>query len=140
MALQTTLAIIKPDAVARKLSGEILKQIEAGGLTPKAIRLLRLTRAQAEAFYAVHKARPFFNDLCSYMTSGPIIALALEADNAIERWRDLMGATDPKQASAGTIRKQFGIDVEKNSTHGSDAPETAAKEVAFFFSRLEIAP
>jgi|SRR6516225_12491555 nucleoside-diphosphate kinase len=140
MALQTTLAIIKPDAVTRKLSGDILKQIEAGGLRPRAIRLLHLTRAQAEAFYAVHKARPFFNDLCSYMTSGPIIVLALEADSAIERWRGLMGATDPKQAAAGTIRMQFGIDVEKNATHGSDAPETAAKELAFFFSQLEIAP
>jgi nucleoside-diphosphate kinase len=139
MAVQRTLAIIKPDAVARRLSGEILKQIEAVGLTPRAIRFIRLTQAQAESFYAVHKARPFFNDLCNYMTSGPVIVLALEAENAIQRWRDLMGATDPKKAADGTIRKQFGIDVEKNSTHGSDALETAAYEIAFFFSQLEIA-
>jgi nucleoside-diphosphate kinase len=139
MAVQRTWAIIKPDAVARRLSGEILKQIEAVGLTPRAIRFIRLTQAQAESFYAVHKARPFFNDLCNYMTSGPVIVLALEAENAIQRWRDLMGATDPKKAADGTIRKQFGIDVEKNSTHGSDALETAAYEIAFFFSQLEIA-
>src|SRR5271165_340690 len=138
MAAQRTLAIIKPDAVARKLAGDILKQIETSGLIPRAMRLIHLTREQAESFYAIHKARPFFRDLCEYMTSGPVVVIALEAENAIQRWRDLMGATDPKKAAQGTIRQQFGIDVEKNSTHGSDAPETAANEIAFFFSGLEI--
>src|SRR5712692_6625870 len=105
MAIQRTLAIIKPDAVARKLAGDILKQIEASALTPRAIRLMHLTRAQAESFYDVHKAKPFFDDLCNYMTSGPVVVIALEAEDAIQRWRDLMGATDPKKAAEGTIRK-----------------------------------
>jgi nucleoside-diphosphate kinase len=136
--MQRTLAIFKPDAVKRKLAGDILKQIEAAGLRPCAIRLMRLTRAQAELFYDVHKARPFFSSLCDYMSSGPIVVAALEGERAIERWRELMGATDPAKAAPGTIRKQFGVNVEQNATHGSDAPETAAREIAFFFSALDI--
>jgi nucleoside-diphosphate kinase len=138
MALERTLAIIKPDAVARGLSGDIIKRIEAAGLRLQGMRLIRLGRAQAEAFYEVHKARPFYGSLCDYMSSGPVVVMALESEGAIAKWRDLMGATDPAKAAPGTIRKDFGIDVEKNATHGSDAPETAANELAFFFNRLEI--
>jgi nucleoside-diphosphate kinase len=137
MALERTLAIIKPDAVARGLSGDIIKRIEAAGLKLRGMRLIRLGRAQAEAFYEVHKARPFFGSLCDYMSSGPVVVMALEAEGAIMKWRELMGATDPAKAAPGTIRKDFGMDVEKNATHGSDAPETAANELAFFFSRLD---
>ncbi len=139
MAIERTLAIIKPDAFARGLTGDIIKRIEASGLKLRAMRLVRLARAQAEAFYEVHRARPFYGSLCEYMSSGPVVVMALEADGAIVKWRELMGATDPAKAAAGTIRKDFGIDVEKNATHGSDAPETAAREVAFFFSSLELA-
>jgi nucleoside-diphosphate kinase len=138
MAIERTLAIIKPDAVERGLSGDITKRIEGAGLKIRAMRLLRLTRTQAEAFYEVHKARPFFVSLCEYMSSGPVVVMVLEADGAIAQWRDLMGATDPAKAAPGTIRKEFGLDVEKNATHGSDAPDTAAREVAFFFSSLDI--
>ncbi|HZO83131.1 MAG TPA: nucleoside-diphosphate kinase [Candidatus Binataceae bacterium] len=138
MALERTLAIIKPDAVARGLTGDILKRIEGRGLKLRAMRLMRLTRAQAESFYEVHKARPFYSSLCEYMSSGPVVVAVLEADGAIARWRELMGATDPAKAAAGTIRKDFGQNVEQNAVHGSDAPETAAREVAFFFSGLDI--
>jgi nucleoside-diphosphate kinase len=138
MAIERTLAIIKPDAVGRGLSGDIIKRIEGAGLRLRALRLIRLGRAQAEAFYEVHKVRPFYRSLCEYMSSGPVVVMALEADGAIAKWRDLMGATDPAKAAPGTIRKEFGMDVEKNATHGSDAPETAAREVAFFFSSLNI--
>jgi nucleoside-diphosphate kinase len=138
MAIERTLAIIKPDAVGRGLSGDIIKRIEGAGLKIRAMRLIRLGRAQAEAFYEVHKSRPFYGSLCEYMSSGPVVVMALEADGAIAKWRDLMGATDPAKAAPGTIRKDFGMDVEKNATHGSDAPETAAHEVSFFFSRLDI--
>jgi nucleoside-diphosphate kinase len=138
MAIERTLAIIKPDAVGRGLSGDIIKRVEGAGLRLRAMRLMRLGRAQAEAFYEVHKARPFYGALCEYMSSGPVVVMALEADGAIAKWRDLMGATDPAKAAPGTIRKEFGMDVEKNATHGSDAPETAAREVAFFFSSLDI--
>jgi len=137
--MERTLAIVKPDAVKRGLAGEILKQIESAGLKPRALKLIHLTRAQAEAFYEVHKQRPFYNSLCDYMSSGPVVIAVLEAEKAIERWRELMGATDPAKAKEGTIRKQFGLDVEKNATHGSDAPETAAKEISFFFSELDLA-
>ena len=139
MAIERTLAIIKPDAVARGLSGDIIKRIEGAGLKLCAMRLIRLAHAQAEAFYAVHKARAFYGSLCEYMSSGPVVVMALEAEGAIAKWRELMGATDPAKAAPGTIRKDFGLDVEKNATHGSDAPETAAQEVAFFFSSLDLA-
>ena len=138
MAIERTLAIIKPDAFARGLAGDIIKRIEAAGLKLRAMRLMRLARSQAEAFYEVHKARPFYGSLCEYMSSGPVVVMALEADGAIVKWRELMGATDPAKAAAGTIRKDFGMDVEKNATHGSDAPETAAREIAFFFSSLDL--
>lgn len=138
MAIERTLAIIKPDAAGRGLSGDVIKRIEGAGLKLRAMRLMRLGRAQAEAFYEVHKARPFYSSLCEYMSSGPVVVMVLEGDGAIARWRDLMGATDPAKAAAGTIRKEFGMNVEQNATHGSDAPETAAREVAFFFSSLEI--
>jgi nucleoside-diphosphate kinase len=136
--MERTLAIIKPDAVQRGLVGEILKRIEASGLAIAALRKMQLTRAQAERFYEVHKARPFFGGLCDYMTSGPVVIAVLVGDRAITRWRELMGATDPAKASAGTIRKEFGVDIEKNAVHGSDAGETAAREVGFFFADLEI--
>jgi nucleoside-diphosphate kinase len=136
--MERTLAIVKPDAVRRGLTGDILKRIEASGLTIVAMRKIQLSRADAEKFYDVHKARPFFSGLCDYMTSGPVVLAVLQADKAISRWRQLMGATDPKKADAGTIRKDFGIDVEQNATHGSDAPETAAQEIGFFFPAREI--
>jgi len=136
--MERTLAIVKPDAVRRGLTGDIVKRIEASGLTIVAMRKIHLSRADAEKFYDVHKARPFFRGLCDYMTSGPVVIAVLEGDNAISKWRRLMGATDPKKADAGTIRKDFGIDVEQNATHGSDAPETAAQEIAFFFPAREI--
>lgn len=137
--MEKTLAIIKPDAVGRKLSGEILRQIEAAGLSPRALKLLHLARRQVEAFYEVHKARPFYNSLCEYMSSAPVVVAVLEGERAIERWRELMGATDPAKAAPGTIRKQFGLDIERNAVHGSDAPETAVGEIGFFFSALELA-
>lgn len=138
MAVERTLAIIKPDAVARGLTGEILKRLEAAGLTIVALKRLRLTREQARAFYAVHRERPFFDSLTDYMSSGPIVALVAEGENAIQRWRELMGATDPHEAAPGTIRKDLGLDKEKNAVHGSDSPETAATEIPFFFSALEM--
>ncbi len=136
--MERTLAIVKPDAVRRGLTGDILKRIETSGLTIVAMRKIHLSPADAEKFYDVHKARPFFRGLCDYMTSGPVVIAVLEGDDAISKWRRLMGATDPKKADAGTIRKDFGIDVEQNATHGSDAPETAAQEIAFFFPAREI--
>jgi nucleoside-diphosphate kinase len=136
--MERTFAIVKPDAVRRGLTGDILKRIEAAGLTIVALRKIHLSRADAEKFYDVHKARPFFSGLCDYMTSGPVVVAVLQGDNAISKWRQLMGATDPKKADAGTIRKDFGIDVEQNATHGSDARETAAQEIAFFFPSREI--
>jgi nucleoside-diphosphate kinase len=138
--MERTLAIFKPDAVARHLAGDILKRIEASGLRVVGLRLTQLARAEAESFYAVHKERPFYKSLCDYMTSGPVIVAVLESEGAIKRWRDLMGATDPAKAAAGTIRKDFGQNVEQNATHGSDAPETAADEIAFFFRGLELLP
>lgn len=137
--MERTLAIIKPDAVARKLTGDILKRIEAAGLRICALKLMHLTRAQAERFYEVHKERPFYGSLCDYMSAGPVVIGVLAGENAIARWRDLMGATDPAKAAAGTIRRDFGQNIEQNATHGSDAPDTAAREVSFFFSMLEIA-
>jgi nucleoside-diphosphate kinase len=136
--IEQTLAIIKPDAVRRGLTGDILKRIEASGLKIVAMRKLQLSRPDAERFYDVHKARPFFSGLCDYMTSGPVVVMVLQAEGAILKWRNLMGATDPKKADPGTIRKDFGLDVEQNSTHGSDAPETAAQEISFFFPRRDL--
>jgi nucleoside-diphosphate kinase len=136
--MQRTLSIIKPDAVGRNLSGAILKMIQDAGLGVKAMKMIHLTREQAEGFYAVHKARPFFADLCTFMCSGPVVVSVLEGENAVSRYRDLMGATNPANAAEGTIRKHFALDIEKNSVHGSDAPETAAVEIAYFFNQLEI--
>ena len=136
--MERTLAIVKPDALRRGLTGDILKRIEAAGLSIVAMRKLHLSRAEAERFYDVHKARPFFSGLCDYMTSGPVVVLVLQGEKAITRWRGLMGATDPKKADPGTIRRDYGIDVEQNATHGSDAPETAAVEIAFFFASREL--
>jgi nucleoside-diphosphate kinase len=138
MSVERTLVIIKPDAVSRNLTGEILKRIEASGLRICALKLMRLTRAQAEQFYQIHKERPFYGSLCDYMSSGPVTVGVLEGEQAIARWRELMGATDPLKASPGTIRKDLGVDVEKNAVHGSDAPETAAVEIPFFFSAAEM--
>jgi nucleoside-diphosphate kinase len=138
--MERTLAIVKPDAVARQLAGDILKRIDASDLRVVGLRLTQLTRAEAESFYAVHKERPFYGSLCEYMSSGPVIVAVLAGEGAIKRWRDLMGATDPAKAAAGTIRKDFGQNVEQNATHGSDAPETAAQEIAFFFRGLELLP
>ena len=136
--MERTLAIVKPDAVGRHLAGEILRRIEASGLELRALRLKHLSHAEAERFYEVHKERPFFRSLCDYMSSGPVVIAVLAGQGAIARWRELMGATDPAKAAAGTIRKDLGQDVEKNAVHGSDAPETAAREIAFFFSALDI--
>lgn len=136
--LERTLSIIKPNAVEKNLSGAILKMIQDAGLKALAMKMIKLTKEQAEGFYAVHKARPFFNDLTTFMASGPVVVIALEGENAIQRYRDLMGATNPANAAEGTIRKAYGEDVEKNSVHGSDAPETAAVEIAYFFNQLEI--
>jgi nucleoside-diphosphate kinase len=136
---ERTLAIIKPDAVARSAAGQILARIEQAGFTVLAIKMIRMTEADAAGFYAVHRERPFFKSLCTFMTRGPSIPMVLEGDNGIQRWRDLMGATDPAKAAAGTIRKEFASSIEANAVHGSDAPATAAFEIAYFFSSLEIA-
>jgi nucleoside-diphosphate kinase len=138
MSVERTLSIIKPDAVGRNLIGEILKRFEAAGLKIVAGKLVRLTADRAETFYAVHKARPFFAGLCAYMSSGPIFVSVLEGDGAIGKNRDIMGATDPAKAAPGTIRRDCGKDVEQNAVHGSDASETAATEIAFFFRPEEI--
>ncbi len=137
--MERTLAIIKPDAVAAQHVGAILQRIEGAGFEIRAMRLVRLSRADAEGFYAVHRERPFFGSLTAFMSSGPSVALALEAPEAIRKWRELMGATDPAKADAGTIRRDFGGSIEHNATHGSDAPETAAFELAYFFAGVELA-
>ena len=136
--MEKTFAIIKPDAVARHMAGDIIKRIEASGLRIVGLRLTQLSRAEAESFYAVHKERPFYKSLCDYMTSGPVIVAVLAGEGAIKRWRDLMGATDPAKAAPGTIRKDFATDVEKNTVHGSDSPENAAIEIAYFFNAFEL--
>ena len=135
---ERTFAIIKPDAVARKVSGRILQRIEDEGFTVRAMRKVQLSRVQAEGFYAVHRARPFFASLTEFMSSGPSIVLVLEAPDAIRKWRTLMGATDPAKADSGTIRKEFGESIERNATHGSDAPETAVAEIAYFFPGIDL--
>ncbi len=139
MAVERTLSIIKPDATRRNLTGTINARFEEAGLRIIAQKRLRLTRAQAEAFYAVHAERSFYDDLCAYMISGPVVAQVLEGEDAIAQKREIMGATNPANAAEGTIRADFGESVEANSTHGSDAPETAAVEIAFFFSDIDIA-
>ncbi|WP_119287090.1 nucleoside-diphosphate kinase [Azohydromonas sediminis] len=138
MAIERTLSIIKPDAVAKNVIGQIYARFEAAGLKIVAAKMLHLSRAEAEAFYAVHKSRPFFNDLVSFMTSGPVMVQVLEGENAIAKNRELMGATDPKKAAEGTIRADFADSIDANAVHGSDAPETAAVEVAFFFPAMNI--
>lgn len=140
MALERTLSIIKPDATRRNLTGQINARFEAKGLKIVAQKRLQLTRAQAEAFYAVHKARPFFGELVAFMISGPVVAQVLEGENAVAANRDIMGATDPKKAAAGTIRKDFAESIEANSVHGSDSAENAATEIAFFFAGIDIVP
>ena len=139
MATERTFSIIKPDATARNLTGQIIARFEETGLRIVASKRIHMTREQAEGFYAVHKERPFFNDLVSFMISGPVVVQVLEGDNAIARNREIMGATNPADADAGTIRKDFAESIEANSVHGSDAPETAAEEIAFFFAGSEIA-
>ena len=138
MATERTFSIIKPDATARNLTGQIIARFEEAGLRIVASKRIHMTREQAEGFYAVHKERPFFNDLVSFMISGPVVVQVLEGDNAIVRNREIMGATNPADADAGTIRKDFAESIEANSVHGSDAPETAAEEIKFFFTDVEI--
>lgn len=138
MAIERTLAIIKPDAVGRGLAGDILKHIHEAKFKILAVKSLRLTKAEAEGFYAVHRERPFFKDLTDFMSSGKVVVIALEAEGAISRWRETMGATDPAKAAAGTIRKTFGTGIQNNCTHGSDAPETAQFELGYFFSGMEL--
>jgi nucleoside-diphosphate kinase len=135
---ERTFAIIKPDAVERRVAGKIIQRIEDEGFQIRAMRRLYLSTRQAEGFYAVHRERPFFGSLTTFMSSGPAIVLVLEAQDAIKKWRTLMGATDPAKADPGTIRKEFGQSIERNATHGSDAPETAAYEIGYFFSGVEL--
>lgn len=136
--IERTLAIIKPDAMAARRAGAILSMIEEAGFRIVAMRLVRLTRPQAEGFYAVHREKPFFDSLCRFMTEGPVIVMALEAENAIQKWRDLMGPTNPASAPEGSIRRRFGTNIERNAVHGSDGPETAAFELAYFFPGIEL--
>ena len=136
--MERTLAMIKPDAVEHRLVGAILQRIEAAGLQIRAMRLVRLSQRDAEGFYAVHRDRPFFKSLTEFMASGPAIVLALEAPDAIRKWRTVMGATDPAAAEAGTLRKQFGSSIERNVTHGSDGPDTAAFELGYFFQEMDL--
>ena len=138
MAVERTLSIIKPDAVAKNATGAILAAIQAKGLRVVALKMMRLTEQQARGFYAVHKARPFYGDLVKFMTSGPVVVSVLEGEGAIARWRELMGPTDSTKAPKGTIRGDFGTDVERNASHGSDAPETAKVEILYFFNSSEI--
>jgi nucleoside-diphosphate kinase len=138
MAHEQTFAIIKPDAVAAGRTGDILSMVEKAGFKIRGMKMTRLSRQQAEGFYAVHRERPFFSGLVIFMTEGPVVVLALERENAIKEWRDLMGATNPEKAAEGTIRKRFAQNIERNAVHGSDAPETAAAEIPFFFSASEL--
>ena len=138
MAVQRTFSIIKPDATRRNLTGKIVTKLEEAGLRVVAQRRIHMTRAQAEGFYAVHKERPFFGSLCDFMTSGPVVIQVLEGENAIEKNREVMGATDPAKAAPGTIRAEFAESIEANSAHGSDSPENAAIEIAYFFAEVDI--
>ena len=136
--MERTFAIIKPDAVAGRKIGPIVQRIEDAGFQIRAMRMRHLSKAEAEGFYAVHRERPFFSSLTTFMSSGPVVVLALEAPDAIKKWRTLMGATDPAKADAGTLRKDFGASIEHNATHGSDAPDTAAFELGYFFPGIEL--
>ncbi len=136
--LQRTFSIVKPDATARNLEGQILADIQNAGLKIVALKKIQLTQKQAEGFYAVHKERPFFNDLVKFMISGPVVCSVLEGENAIQKYRDIMGATNPEQAAEGTLRKKYAQSLEANSVHGSDAPETAAFEISYFFNAFEL--
>lgn len=138
MAIERTFSIVKPDAVAANKVGAVVAKLEEGGLRVVAQKMVRLTEAQARAFYAVHKERPFYLDLVTFMTEGPVVVQVLEGENAIARNREIMGATNPEQADAGTIRKLYGTNIERNAVHGSDAPDTARNEIAFFFSGAEL--
>jgi nucleoside-diphosphate kinase len=140
MAVERTLSIVKPDGVAKNLIGEVYRRFEKAGLKIVAAKMLKLRQDQAEGFYAVHKARPFYADLVRYMTSGPVMVQVLEGDDAIKANRDIMGATNPKQAAPGTIRADFAASIEENVVHGSDGPETAKTEISFFFSEAELCP
>ncbi len=140
MAIEHTLSIIKPDGVERGIIGKVIARLEAADLKPIAMRMLHLTQGEAEGFYAVHRQRPFFKDLVKYMTSGPVLVMVLEGEGAIGKNREVMGATDPRKAAAGTIRKEFGTDIERNTVHGSDSPETARTEIAYFFRALDLHP
>ena len=140
MALERTLSIIKPDAVAKNVIGQIYARFEGAGLKVVAAKMAHLSRGEAEAFYAVHKARPFFNDLVSFMISGPVMVQVLEGEGAIAKNREVMGATDPKKAVKGTIRADLATSIDENMVHGSDAPDTAAREIAYFFREIEVCP
>jgi len=138
MPIQQTFAIIKPDAVANGHAGQILAMIEKAGFRIRGMKMIRLSKQQAEGFYEIHRSKPFFGGLVEFMTEGPVVVLALEREDAIRHWRDVMGATNPAQAAEGTIRKKFAKNIERNAVHGSDAPETAAVEIPFFFSLAEL--
>jgi len=140
MALERTLSIVKPDGVARNLIGDVYRRFEKAGLSIVAARMLHLTQRQAEGFYAVHRERPFFRDLCVYMTSGPVVVQVLEGESAVQRNRDIMGATDPKKAAPGTIRADLATSIEENVVHGSDSLENAAREIAYFFAETSLCP
>ena len=136
--MQRTFAIIKPDAVRTQVTGRIISRIESEGFAVRAMRMIHMSKAEAEGFYHVHRERPFFGGLTDFMSSGPCVVLCLEAEDAIKKWRDLMGATDPAKATEGTLRKEFGASIDNNATHGSDAPETAAFELGYFFRGMEL--
>jgi nucleoside-diphosphate kinase len=136
--MERTFAIIKPDAVERNITGKVLAKIEAAGFRIAGLKKMALSQEAAEGFYYVHKERPFFKDLCTFMSRGPVLVMVLEKENAITGWRELMGATNPANADAGTIRKEFGVSIEENTVHGSDSPESAAFEIPYFFSQLEL--
>ena len=138
MALERTLSIIKPDGLEKAAIGKVIARLEEKGLKPVALRLARLSRAEAEGFYAVHRARPFFNDLVEFMTSGPVVLMVLEGEGAVARNREVMGATDPAKAAPGTIRKDLASDVQRNTVHGSDSPENARTEISYFFREIEL--
>jgi nucleoside-diphosphate kinase len=140
MAIERTLSIIKPDGVEKAIIGRVISRFETNGLKPVALKMKLLSRTEAEGFYAVHRARPFFADLVKFMTSGPVVLMVLEGENAVARNRDIMGATDPRKAADGTIRKDFATDIEKNTVHGSDSPENARVEVSYFFPEIELHP
>ncbi len=140
MAIERTLSIIKPDGVEKAIIGRVVSRFETAGLKPVALKMKLLSKTEAEGFYAVHKARPFFADLVKFMTSGPVVLMVLEGEDAVARNREIMGATDPKKAAEGTIRKDFATDIEKNTVHGSDSPDNAKIEVSYFFPEIEVHP